>query len=297
MQIGLALAPDPAWLARCEPLLAGVDYVSVTPETTWKGRPEDPGALAPNGFGRAFRDLRAGGMAFVAHTVAYNLGGSAGGGASGEEDRDAPRRARWREAMARDHADFGFLWWTEHSGITTAAGEYLALPLPVPFTEATAAVAAARLAEMRSVVPTVGMENSAFPFLAGPALDEPAWIAAAIGAAEGRDHLLLDLHNLWASSINFGFDPVEWLAAAPLERVIEIHLAGGRAAPEGWTSRPMRLDSHDVAVPEAVWALYRRALPRCTGLRGVTLERLEGSVGAADVMVLAGELRRARAGG
>jgi hypothetical protein len=57
----------------------------------------------------------------------------------------------------------------------------------------------------------------------------------------------------------------------------------------------MRLDGHDDAVPEPVWRLFEDIAPRCPRLRGVTLERMEGTVtGAADVTVLREELKRAR---
>ena len=56
----------------------------------------------------------------------------------------------------------------------------------------------------------------------------------------------------------------------------------------------MRLDSHDCAVPEEVWSLLDTTVPRCENLRGVTLERMEGTVEPDDVAVLAAELRRVR---
>ena len=56
----------------------------------------------------------------------------------------------------------------------------------------------------------------------------------------------------------------------------------------------MRLDSHDTAVPEPVWALFDEVWPRCPNLRGVTLERMEDTVAVPDVAVVRAELRRAR---
>ena len=57
----------------------------------------------------------------------------------------------------------------------------------------------------------------------------------------------------------------------------------------------IRLDSHDDAVPDEVWALLDTALPRLTGLRGATLERIEGPVGEHEVQRLISELHRLRA--
>mgnify|MGYP000964197200 CR=1 FL=1 len=74
------------------------------------------------------------------------------------------------------------------------------------------------------------------------------------------------------------------------------HLAGGRDSDPQWlpSRRTLRLDGHDDAIPEDVWKLYEEVLPRCTNLRGVTLERMEGTVGENDVAPLRDELRRAR---
>ena len=324
VQIGLALAPEPEWMRWCEPLLELVQYVSLTPETLWRGA-----ALEPNGYWRAFAELQqARGLAAVAHSVGVSPG-SAGGEA---------RRARWLAAVARDHRQFGFGWWTDHLALTVVAGdigahemradiireqhiggsgigasvagmgrqplraiehrfhslryENLALPLPLPFTREAAARVRTRLDAMAAVVPLVGVENSAHLFLAGAPLDEPGWIAEAVGP----HRLLLDLHNLYAMSQNLGFDAMAWLDRAPLDRVIEIHIAGGRPAPEGWRLRTLWMDGHDAPVPEPVWALLEAALPRCTGLRGVTLERIEGSVTTgAEAEGLAAELERVRA--
>lgn len=275
--MGLALAPDPEWLSWCEPLLDALDYASVTPETLWRGP-----ALELNGYGRAFAAMRQErDLSFVAHSTAYSLG-SAGG-----DDR----RARWRAAMARAHAAFEFQWWTDHSAMTIAAGENLTLPLPLPFTAEAASRMRARFGEMATVVSRVGMENSAHVFLPGPALEEPDWIRAALGP----HHWLLDLHNLWAMSRNFDFDPEAWLARAPLERVIEIHVAGGVVSPSTWDVRPMRLDGHDAAVPAEVWTLLRRVLPECVNVEGVTLERIEGTVKSRiDQLGIARELDRIR---
>jgi hypothetical protein len=43
-----------------------------------------------------------------------------------------------------------------------------------------------------------------------------------------------------------------------------------------------------------VWKLLERVLPIVPNLRGVTLERMEGTVGQGDVPLLREELRRAR---
>jgi hypothetical protein len=47
-------------------------------------------------------------------------------------------------------------------------------------------------------------------------------------------------------------------------------------------------------VPEPVWRLLAETLPRCPHLRGVTLERMEGTLADGDEALLREELRRLR---
>jgi hypothetical protein len=98
------------------------------------------------------------------------------------------------------------------------------------------------------------------------------------------------------TAVNAGFDAWDYIRALPFDKVIEIHLSGGSFSDPNWlaSGRTLRLDSHDNGVPEEVWALFERVLPLCTALRGVTLERMEGTVEQGDVPLLREELVRTR---
>ena len=286
--VGLLLAPEHAWLDRLDRAIAeDVDYYSVTPETLWAL--DRSGALVPNSYHGRFAELRARtGRAFVAHSVGMSLGGV--------HPSEEERRCALLDRMRIDHAIFDFAWWTDHLGTVGLAGQYVALPLPVPHTRAAAGVVRGVLESMREIVPNVGFENSALYF-APPAVDplaEPSFIDACL--EERGSSLLLDLHNVCTSARNLGFSTEDWLDRVDLSRVIEIHVAGGSDSPPDWlpSGRSLRLDSHDDAVPDEVWDLLRRVVPRCPRLRGVTLERLEGTVEAPDVPLVREELRRIR---
>jgi hypothetical protein len=221
----------------------------------------------------------------VAHGVGFSVGSVA---------PDPRRRRAWLERIAADAAEFGFEWYTDHLGATALAGDELILPLPLPMVSEMADVVRAALTELQSVVPDVGVENSAFYFHLGDPLEEPAFLRRALDAP--RMHLLLDLHNLYTNALNAGFEAREYLARLPLERVIEVHLSGGADSDPAWlaSGRTLRLDSHDHAIPEEVWSLFEEVLPRLANLRGVTVERMEGTVDEDDVPLLREELRRAR---
>jgi uncharacterized protein (UPF0276 family) len=68
--------------------------------------------------------------------------------------------------------------------------------------------------------------------------------------------LLLDVNNIYVSSVNHGFDPLRYLDALPAERIAQIHLAGHSRQGQ------FLVDTHDHPVCTEVWTLYRAALER-----------------------------------
>jgi uncharacterized protein (UPF0276 family) len=283
--VGMALPPDEQTLDLLEPLASTLaDYYEVTPETLW--RPDGAGRPTPNGFHRRFLAFgRRTDRPFVAHGVGLSVAGNAA--------VETARRQRWLARIAADQKLFRFRWYTDHLGISAPGGDALALPLPPPMTAYAAALVRRRLARLAKIVPHVGLENTAHYFLLGDPLDEPRFISRVLAPPFA---LLLDLHNVHTMAVNMGFDPQAYLRKLPLTRVMEIHVSGGSRSPDGWLpgGARLRLDSHDGAVPEAVWRLLEWAMPRCPNLQGITLERIEGSIRPSDGPLLAEELRRLR---
>jgi uncharacterized protein (UPF0276 family) len=93
--------------------------------------------------------------------------------------------------------------------------------------------------------------------------DEAAWLYAVLD--ETPCDLLLDLHNVHANGVNFGFDAREVVRAVPAERIGAVHLAGGR-----FIEGDRLLDDHLHPVPDPVYELLAEVqAPRAT----VILER------------------------
>src|SRR5215469_9766390 len=98
---------------------------------------------------------------------------------------------------------------------------------------------------------------------------------------------LLDLHNLYCNALNFGFDPKAALTRIPLDRVLEIHIAGGSWC-EGFY-----MDGHDGRVPGPVWELLELALSCAPRIAGVVFEILEEYVRQLGADGIARELEQA----
>jgi uncharacterized protein (UPF0276 family) len=279
--VGFFFPPDPTTLERCAPVIAAVDHLAVSPEHLVA--PVTTETLRTNGYARRLRALvDRHGCALVAHGLSLSPCTSS--------PLDDPRLDRWLRHAAALTREFRFTWYTDHFGWSAPAGLNATAPLPVPHTRSVRDATRRRLDRLADAVEVpVGLENSAWPVALAPIDDEARFLADATGP----HHVLLDVHNLWTHEQNFGTDVDGWFEDAPCERVIEIHVSGGSWSPEGSPRR--RMDSHDTAVPEPVWALLDRALAACPNVRGVTLERLDGTVQPADVDGLLAEIERVRA--
>jgi uncharacterized protein (UPF0276 family) len=96
--------------------------------------------------------------------------------------------------------------------------------------------------------------------------------------------LLLDVNNVYVSAVNNGFQPLDFIAGLPLERVRQIHLAGHTQ------SEAVLIDTHDRPVCNEVWALYEEVMARV----GPVATMIERDAGIPSLPVLLDELAIAR---
>ena len=128
----------------------------------------------------------------------------------------------------------------------------------------------------------LAIENVSYYWHPGRAeMGEAEFLARVCEAADCG--LMLDVNNAYVNATNFGFDVDAWMRAAPLERVVQIHVAGHewfavdergprRAARRRTRPGAMIVDTHGADVPDPVLALLGRVLAR-TGPVPVVLER------------------------
>jgi uncharacterized protein len=181
--------------------------------------------------------------------------------------------------------------WSDHLAFVRAGDVeigHLALP---PRTEQSVAAAVRNIERAAAVIGSLPlMENIAtLVEPPGSTLSEPDWINRIIrGSGCG---LLLDVHNLYANAINFGFDPVAYLDEIPLDRVGAIHIAGGEVitSPDG--TKQYLLDDHLHDVDRPVYDLLSEIAARIERPLTVILERDGAYPPMPDIME---ELDRAR---
>ena len=79
------------------------------------------------------------------------------------------------------------------------------------------------------------------------------WDFLRIMTEETGCGLLLDVNNVFVSSFNNEFDPIEYIEGIPHDRVVQMHLAGHQNCGN------YIVDTHDREVTTQVWQLFQLA--------------------------------------
>jgi len=155
-------------------------------------------------------------------------------------------------------------WISDHLCWTGVDHHNLHDLLPLPYTEAALRHVVERVQQVQELLGRrLLLENvSSYVSFAGDEMSEWEFIAELAQRADCE--LLLDVNNVYVSSVNHGFDARAFIDAMPRERVRQIHLAGHE------DHGHYLVDTHDHPVCEAVWQLY-----------GYTVQRL----GAVPTMI------------
>lgn len=143
--------------------------------------------------------------------------------------------------------------YTEHLSYCSDGG-YLYDLLPIPFTQEAVYYVAERIRQTQGILGRrIAVENASF-YVAAPLseMDELSFIRAVLEEADCDFHL--DINNLYVNSVNFGYDPHEFLRGIPGDRIVYAHVAGhDQQAPD------LIIDTHGEDVIDPVWALLEEA--------------------------------------
>jgi uncharacterized protein (UPF0276 family) len=156
-------------------------------------------------------------------------------------------------------------WISDHLCWTGVLGRNTHDLLPVPFTEQTLRHVVERIRVVQDVLerPLVLENPSSYVTFAHSTMSE--WEFVCRMAEEADCGLLLDVNNVYVSSFNHDMDAEEFIRALPHSRIVQFHLAGH----SNYVTH--LIDSHDAAVIDPVWELYRLA-HRTTGGVATLLE-------------------------
>jgi uncharacterized protein (UPF0276 family) len=177
----------------------------------------------------------------------------------------------WDRDYLRDLGQFllrtGTPWHSEHLCFTSVDANCLHELLPLPFTREAVRHTVSRVRELQARLPVpLLLENITYYAELGLAeMDETDFITEVLERADVG--WLLDVNNVYVNALNFGFDPKEWLARMPLERVAQLHIAGHRKFGD------LTVDTHGADVIDPVIELMQWTLGRLGRPVPVLLER------------------------
>lgn len=178
------------------------------------------------------------------HGVGLGLG-SADGLDREHLERVSRAVKRFEPALVSEHACWGHV-----------DGEHFNDLLPLPYTEEAVELLARQVREAQEFLGRqLLIENvSAYVAFDHSQLDEWEFLGAV--AERSGCALLLDVNNVYVSSMNLGIDAQAFILGLPAGAVQEIHLAGHAR------NGAVFIDDHGASVSDAVWQLYRFALSR-----------------------------------
>jgi uncharacterized protein (UPF0276 family) len=180
------------------------------------------------------------------HGVALSLGSA--------EDLDRRHLGRFKALIERTEPTLV----SEHLAWSAIGGAYLNDLLPLPYTEASLDLFCRHVEEAQEVLGRrLLIENPSAYFRYRHSPIPEAEFIAEVARRTGCG-ILCDVNNIYVSAWNFGFDPIAYLEALPIEAIGEIHLAGHHAAEDV----NILIDDHGSRVAKPVWELYAAALRR-----------------------------------
>jgi uncharacterized protein (UPF0276 family) len=175
-------------------------------------------------------------------------------------------------------------WISDHLCWTGVGGVNLHDLMPLPYTAEALRHVSARVRQVQDFLGQRLVIENVSSYVTYRSSEMTEWEFISALTAEADCDLLLDVNNVYVSSVNHGFDARAFIDAMPAERVRQIHLAGHSHQGD------FLIDTHDTAVPEPVWNLYRHTTQRL-GAVPTMIER-DGNI--PPLAELVAELERAR---
>ena len=146
------------------------------------------------------------------------------------------------------------LCWGQHPG-----AHYHDL-LPLPYTKEVIKYVSERARIVQDYLELPFALENLSSYVAFQSDEMPEWDFYTAVVEKADIFMMLDVNNIYVSSRNHGFNPKEYYENIPLDRVLQIHLAGHSDHGD------YVLDTHDNYVRDEVWAIYAEVYPKTGGV-------------------------------
>lgn len=147
-------------------------------------------------------------------------------------------------------------WMSDHLCWGGYGGRYAHDLLPMPYTEEALDHVAGRILQVQDFLGRQILIENVSSYVSFEQSTMTEWEFLA-GVTERADcGILLDVNNIFVSAFNHGFDPLDYVAGVPGDRVCQIHLAGHT------DHGHFLLDTHNGPVIDPVWDIYTEVIRR-----------------------------------
>jgi uncharacterized protein (UPF0276 family) len=275
-KLGVGVVWWPELDALCRPDEGLVQVIEAEPETFWRAPAQKASAVTsplPDLLGHLPQPK-----------LLHGVGAPFGGGPAQSLDH--------RRTLAADIAALRPAWISDHLSFdrfTHDAGDdavFTRFFLPPAQCEAGVARAAAHIRHRRETTGVPVAFENAVSYLPPAPGEMPDGVYAAQVAESADCGILLDLHNVLCNERNGRQSVAEFCEAIPLDRVWEIHLAGGESERGFW------LDAHTGLVEPALMDILAEIVPRLPSLGAIMFEIMQGSVAGIGLPAIADMLGR-----
>jgi uncharacterized protein len=250
--LGVGLIYTPALLPLLEAHPDLVDVLEIEPQTTWIETPDpERPYLVREHVLKHLAEL-------PGHKLVHSVGTPVGGSVRAH-DAQVPLLRETVETLEAP-------WASEHLSFNLTPDFFTGFFLPPRQTEAGIEIYVDMIRSLRTDLGVPLAIETGVNYLR-PRRDEIPDAAFMAEVAERADcGILLDLHNIYCNALN-GRQPVDqFLSGLPLERVWEVHLAGGFELDGFW------LDAHSGAIPEPLLRICRDVIPALPRLGAIIFE-------------------------
>lgn len=240
--------------------LEKVDYIEIIPDMFWsdEGRDTQP-RFQPLPKWMHQLDWIAERLPLVAHNIGISIGTM--------DYFDEEYIYFMREMNAR----YGFRWHSDHLSFlklpTKGPHDHNAgIAVPVPYDEDYLQMIGKKVDFIRQEIPIPFLLENNVYFVEYPEQDytETAFVNKLV--KEHHCNVLLDIHNLYANSVNQQIKAKTYIDELDMAEVVEMHIAGGNEM------NGFYMDSHAGPCPDEVWELLDYAVSKAPNLRGITFE-------------------------
>lgn len=147
-------------------------------------------------------------------------------------------------------------WISDHLCWTGVQGINAHDLLPIPYTNQAINHIVSRIQQIQDFLGRAILIENVSSYLTYKQSEMTEWEFLLEIVNHAGCYILLDVNNIYVSSVNHQFNPLDYIEAMPADKVAQIHLAGHS------DHGNYIIDTHDAPVIQPVWDLYAATIAR-----------------------------------